>query len=352
VLGYVGGISNLFRVDVSKDFSFRYWIENWGYQGEGRVSVSLFDNLLSSLKQNNSEDILDSKVMLRTATVKTPEYEGISQDPLYSKWKDIKNDSESVSYEYREKTYYDLTFHIGTGGEDTSWAKIGGTRISDLGGITTDDFIGGYAYLHVGSYGGSMMLRSLVRQDFGFSIADGIANGSISADKDGSIAFRDKIVLTAAANEGYILKSITIGDEVLEADETGTVVYYKGWGDEIASAEFAKAIKMSFVPNGGGKVDDRFTYEGGVFSKPINPKREGYKFDGWFTDEACTEKYDWKTTATTDITLYALWTSTDETNGGAEGCGGCKSIATAGGAGAIILGLTGLAFIGFKRKRK
>ncbi len=351
VLGYVGGISNLLKIDVSKDFTFRYWIYNWGYQGQGRVTVSIFDNLLSSLKQNNSEELRDSKIMLRTATVEKPETG--EQDPLYSKWADVRNDTEPVAYTYKEKTFYDLKFHIGTGKNgDTSWAKIGDTLISDLGGITQADFLGGYCYLHIGTYLGSMQFRALISQDFDFAVDSTAEHGTLTADKTGTVGFREKITLTATPDAGYVLKSVRVGETLLEAEADGTVVYYKGWGDETAVAEFAKAVKVTFVVNGGSAVEERVTYEGGVFSKPINPKKEGYKFGGWFTDEACTNKYDWKTVATGDLTLYALWTPLSE-EPEKTGCG-CGAITIAGGigGGAALVGLAALIPFAFGRKRK
>ncbi len=42
--------------------------------------------------------------------------------------------------------------------------------------------------------------------------------------------------------------------------------------------------------------------------KPADPVREGYDFDGWYTDEACTQPYDWTKKVTEAVTLYAGWT--------------------------------------------
>ena len=48
----------------------------------------------------------------------------------------------------------------------------------------------------------------------------------------------------------------------------------------------------------------------GFVSIPVAPKKEGFKFDGWYSDEALTEKWDFLTSkATRDTVLYAKWTS-------------------------------------------
>lgn len=47
---------------------------------------------------------------------------------------------------------------------------------------------------------------------------------------------------------------------------------------------------------------------------PITPQRDGYTFDGWYTDAACTAAFDLTATAvTTDLDLYAKWTATPVT---------------------------------------
>lgn len=47
---------------------------------------------------------------------------------------------------------------------------------------------------------------------------------------------------------------------------------------------------------------------GSPITKPQDPTREGYLFDGWYTESACTVAYDFtKTTTTKNITLYAKW---------------------------------------------
>lgn len=45
-----------------------------------------------------------------------------------------------------------------------------------------------------------------------------------------------------------------------------------------------------------------------VHTMPPDPVREGYIFDGWFTDEALTQPYDPSVPITSDMTLYAKWT--------------------------------------------
>ena len=48
-------------------------------------------------------------------------------------------------------------------------------------------------------------------------------------------------------------------------------------------------------------------YETAV-TKPEDPTRTGYTFGGWYTDEACTNAYDFSQPLTKDMTLHAKWT--------------------------------------------
>ncbi len=46
---------------------------------------------------------------------------------------------------------------------------------------------------------------------------------------------------------------------------------------------------------------------------PADPTRDGYAFDGWHTDKACTSDADFGRGATADVTYYAAWNQTDIT---------------------------------------
>ena len=42
--------------------------------------------------------------------------------------------------------------------------------------------------------------------------------------------------------------------------------------------------------------------------KPSDPTRTGYRFDGWYTDQACTSAFNWNSQLTDHQLLYAKWT--------------------------------------------
>ena len=65
---------------------------------------------------------------------------------------------------------------------------------------------------------------------------------------------------------------------------------------------------VTFDTQGGSSIDSVKVNRNGTVAKPEDPVREGYTFEGWFTDADCTGAYDFDTKVTKNITLYAKWT--------------------------------------------
>ena len=69
----------------------------------------------------------------------------------------------------------------------------------------------------------------------------------------------------------------------------------------------SQAHRVKFDAQGGSSVNGQTPASGSTVTKPTDPTREGYTFAGWYTDEACTEAYDFSVAVTADMTLYAKW---------------------------------------------
>lgn len=74
----------------------------------------------------------------------------------------------------------------------------------------------------------------------------------------------------------------------------------------IINCTLQELYKVSFNTNGGNSIKDSYAYLGSV-SKPKDPVRKDYIFEGWFIDENCLIPFDFKTTVTSDMVLYAKW---------------------------------------------
>lgn len=66
----------------------------------------------------------------------------------------------------------------------------------------------------------------------------------------------------------------------------------------------AKKYTVTFDTNGGTSIDKQIVEENSVIKEPDNPKRDNYKFLGWYLNDT---KYDFDTKVTGDITLKAKW---------------------------------------------
>ena len=75
------------------------------------------------------------------------------------------------------------------------------------------------------------------------------------------------------------------------------------------TSEFTTLDVFTVTFNNQGKAEN-FTQQVDAGSKatvPTVPTTTGYTFAGWYTEAACTNPFDFSTTITEDITLYAKW---------------------------------------------
>ena len=86
--------------------------------------------------------------------------------------------------------------------------------------------------------------------------------------------------------------------------------------NSILNAEIISAYWINFNENDGGTgggasftspiyVTEETNYKA---TQPTAPTRSGYVFGGWYKEAACTNLFDWNTTITENIILYAKWT--------------------------------------------
>lgn len=71
----------------------------------------------------------------------------------------------------------------------------------------------------------------------------------------------------------------------------------------------AKVFTVSFDTAGGSKVASQKVKDGAKASRPADPTRSGYSFDGWYKGGS---KYDFSTPVTADVTLTARWKAVSE----------------------------------------
>ena len=91
-------------------------------------------------------------------------------------------------------------------------------------------------------------------------------------------------------------------NETINAD----IILYAKW-DENPPAPTSYTV--TFNTNGGSAVSPQTITAGEHVTKPADPTKNGYTFDGWYKDAGLTETFDFATeTINADTTIYAKWT--------------------------------------------
>lgn len=125
-------------------------------------------------------------------------------------------------------------------------------------------------------------------------------------------------------------------------DNIMTVVIPKGsTGDRSYVANWTlNTFTVSFDSKGGSSVESLEVQHGMSVQEPDAPTKEGYVFEGWYKNEACTEAWNFQTDIVIgDTTLYAKWS---EGNAFGDGCAwkidaqGCLSIYPVNGSGGTL----------------
>nr|WP_246565774.1 InlB B-repeat-containing protein [Tissierella carlieri] len=110
---------------------------------------------------------------------------------------------------------------------------------------------------------------------------------------------------------GNISNSIVVGETkkfTLTKDGKSEVYYV-----EIkTSAEVEEKHTIIFNTNGGNNIPFQEVEEGNKATRPSNPTRNGYRFIGWYMDSNLTQEFNFNTSITEDMTLYAKWEKAEE----------------------------------------
>lgn len=124
-------------------------------------------------------------------------------------------------------------------------------------------------------------------------------------------------------------QTVTEGEKVTEpAEPTKDGVIFAGWYTDTSYSHLwdfdkntvtenitlyarwtARTFTVTFNTNGGDPVDDLEVADGGLLANLPIPTKANSAFDGWYTDQNLTTKFDSKTPITGNITLYAKWTT-------------------------------------------
>ena len=241
---------------------------------------------------------------------------------------------------------------VAFGSSSTSTPVLANGKIV-VGGASTESFMGGYQNKYTYHYGQLAVIDAeTLAVDYSICKADGsyirqgasgggdvksqpvvsVQNGETyvyftSNNNPGGI-YRyhmgddeaELLYTPAAGDQQYCMASISVGSDgsLYYVNDSGKLFAVKGNGQRV------NRYTVTFDANGkdAAMPDSQRVKEGKAATEPsTKPQSKGYTFAGWYTDEACTQAYDFGTPVTADLTLYAMWTKNAVNPGGIGGSG-------------------------------
>ena len=126
------------------------------------------------------------------------------------------------------------------------------------------------------------------------------------------------VTVTATANSGYKFKGWYADNATVSTESTYTFTAdtdisliakfekeYTGGTGKSSSSAGGCTIKLD--TNGGNSLKNISVKKGQKIGTIETPKKDGYVFDGWYSDKALTKPYNSDETVTASKTLYASW---------------------------------------------
>ena len=154
------------------------------------------------------------------------------------------------------------------------------------------------------------------------------ANNILSADAK-AVLLAAGCAFTVTYTDG--VEDAVIFDDVVYTVESGSATpafdgtptrsgyTFAGWEPEVAATVTDNATytatwaaiptyTVTFDSNEGSAVEPQTVEKDAKATKPADPTRTNYTFNGWYSNAELTAEYDFNTPVTGSITLYAKWT--------------------------------------------
>lgn len=146
------------------------------------------------------------------------------------------------------------------------------------------------------------------------------------AENSGSGEYSDGETVTIKAGErsGYTFSGWTTDDGVQFADSKSAETTFAMPNKAVTvTANWTKSsggngggggnvrYTVSFETNGGNEIASQTVTRNGVIKEPTLPIKDGFDFEGWYTDKELKTKYDFSEKVTKNFTLYAKWIEKD-----------------------------------------
>ena len=86
-----------------------------------------------------------------------------------------------------------------------------------------------------------------------------------------------------------------------------SMAVYAKWTKRSFGGGGTSSYMIKFDTDGGSEVPNESVKRNGTLAEPTAPTKEGFTFEGWYTDKELTKAYDFSSKITKSFTLYAKW---------------------------------------------
>lgn len=290
--------------------------------GESAYSAFMIDNMVTMLGEGAFEGVNEIKVMAYDASVAdaavnsgakkiTVDLTKLTDD--YTGVKEITGNTEFFKLIGGGKTFSGLT--IKSDAKETFISNMKLTENTDIPLELSSETV--------------TLARVTVENAPGLALV-------LKAENTALKLYRD-VILTSNSGNTVLSKNVTLskantsitgtlnfGGKYLVCGEIANTGMLKNPENVITVSDYnmyLSTVTVSFNTDGGSAVQDVTARYDTKVAAPAVPTKEHYSFLGWYKDEALTVAFNFDTTVTSDMTLYAKWklnefTVTFNANGG------------------------------------
>lgn len=282
------------------------------------VPISEGDVLSGTIPSFSDEDIDNSNINGSNTTYTLFN----NDDTLIQVDEDISGiDATNANYTVSIKTDNNFGMAIGGGryakgsfAQVEAYPIVGGSLIGWFNGeelISTDET---YRFAVTEDVNLIAKFSEVERHSLTFAECTG---GTIS-NEDGKYSSGSQICVEVSPKSGYTFTGWSSNGGKFEDSSLTTTWFTMPDTDVVIAANFKKnstggsgggtsSYTVKFEANGGTTVKSVSVKRNATIDIPTAPTKEGFIFDGWYTDKELTKKYDFSSKITKTITLYAKW---------------------------------------------
>jgi uncharacterized repeat protein (TIGR02543 family) len=219
----------------------------------------------------------------------------------------------------------DAYFTVTVSANNDEFGIVSGQGIRQLGNFAQLEAIPNEGYNFVGWYKNDELLstdttyRFAVTEDVSiigkFSdgtkkvtfISDGEVIDTIDVNQEGKIDTLPNVTKSGYNFNGWYLEETFANKFTTDTVVSDSMTVYAKWTKRSSGGGGTSSYTIKFDTDGGSKVSNKSIRRNNTLAEPTAPTKDGFTFEGWYTDKELTKSYDFASKVTKSFTLYAKW---------------------------------------------